>query len=73
MRPYFSLPQVVYESGDVFLEELPRLPPLRDVEFCIELQLNSHHYNNVGEQCLIENFSYKGYSPPKCTCNGIHT
>ena len=25
-----------------------------------------------GEQCLVENFSYKGYSPPKCTCNDIH-
>ena len=23
-----------------------------------------------GEQCLVENTSYKGYSPPKCTCNG---
>ena len=27
-----------------------------------------------GEQCLIEEFSYNGYSPPKCTCNVmIHT
>ena len=26
-----------------------------------------------GEQCLIDEFSYKGYSPPKCTCNGKHT
>ena len=25
-----------------------------------------------GEQCLIEKFSYKGYSPPKCTCNAIN-
>ena len=24
-----------------------------------------------GEQCPIENNSYKGYSPPKCTCNAI--
>ena len=24
-----------------------------------------------GEQCSIENNSYKGYSPPKCTCNAI--
>ena len=24
-----------------------------------------------GEQCLVENSSYKGYSPPKCTCNAI--
>ena len=26
-----------------------------------------------GEQCSVEEFSYKGYSPPKCTCNGKHT
>ena len=24
-----------------------------------------------GEQCLVENNSYKGYSPPECTCNAI--
>ena len=24
-----------------------------------------------GEQCPVENNSYKGYSPPKCTCNAI--
>ena len=24
-----------------------------------------------GEQCLVENNSYMGYSPPKCTCNAI--
>ena len=32
-----SLPLVVCEYEDVFLDELPRLPPLRDVDFCIEL------------------------------------
>ena len=26
-----------------------------------------------GEQCPVEEFSYKGYSPPRCTCNGKHT
>ena len=26
-----------------------------------------------GEQCLVKEFSYKGYSPPKCTCNEKHT
>ena len=26
-----------------------------------------------GEQCPIEELSYKGYSPPKCTYNGKHT
>ena len=32
-----GLPRVVYEYKDVFLDELPGLPPLRDVDFCIEL------------------------------------
>ena len=31
-----SIP-VVYEFLDVFPEDLPRLPPVRDVEFSIEL------------------------------------
>ena len=25
------------------------------------------------EQCPLENASYKGYSPPKCTCNAFFT
>ena len=32
-----SLPRVVYEYEDVFPDELSRLPPLRDVDFLIEL------------------------------------
>ena len=32
-----SLPRVVYEYEEVFSEELPRLPPPRDVDFRIEL------------------------------------
>ena len=32
-----SLPRVVCEYEDVFSDELPRLPPLRDVDFRIEL------------------------------------
>ena len=34
-----DLPRVVCEYDDAFLDELPRLPPQRDVDFCIEL----HH------------------------------
>ena len=26
-----------------------------------------------GEQCPVDEFSYKGYSPPKCICNDTHT
>ena len=37
MRLDLDLPRVVCEYKDVFLDELLRLPPLRDVDFCIEL------------------------------------
>ena len=32
-----SIPRVVCEYGDVFSNELPGLPPHRDVDFVIEL------------------------------------
>ena len=37
VRQDMSLPPVVCEYEDVFLEELPGLPPPRDVDFNIEL------------------------------------
>ena len=37
VRQELSLPRVVYEYEDVFPEELPGLPPYRDVDFTIEL------------------------------------
>ena len=37
MRQDLNLPRVVCEYEDVFLDELSRLPPQRDVDFCIEL------------------------------------
>ena len=36
-RQDLSLPWVVCEYGDVSLDELPGLPPHRDVDFVIEL------------------------------------
>ena len=36
-RRDLSLPRVVCEYQDVFLDELPGLPPHRDVDFFIEL------------------------------------
>ena len=30
-------------------------------------------FSRRGEKILVEEFSYKGYSPPKCICNGKHT
>ena len=41
MRHDVSLPRVVFEYEDVFSDELPRLPPPRDVDFCIELHLGT--------------------------------
>ena len=37
VRQELSLPRVVYEYKDVFLDELSGLPPYRDVDFTIEL------------------------------------
>ena len=37
MRPDLDLPWVVCKYEDVFSDELSRLPPHRDVDFCIEL------------------------------------
>ena len=36
-RQDLSLPRVVFEYEDVFLDELQGLPPRRDVDFIIEL------------------------------------
>ena len=40
-RQELSLPRVVYEYKDVFSEELPGLPPHRDVDFYIKLHSNT--------------------------------
>ena len=41
VRQELGLPQAVCEYEDVFLDELPGLPPHRDVDFTIELFLNT--------------------------------
>ena len=41
VRYDLGLPQVVCEYEDVFPDELPRLPPHRDVDFVIELHLGT--------------------------------
>ena len=41
VRRGLSLPQIVCEFGDVFPNELPGLPPQRDVDFVIELHLGT--------------------------------
>ena len=37
MRPDLDLPRVVCEYANIFPDELPGLPPHRDVDFGIEL------------------------------------
>ena len=41
VRQDVSLPRVVCEHEYIFLDELPRLPPYRDVDFAIELHLGT--------------------------------
>ena len=41
VRPDLDLPRVVYEYEDVFPNEIPGLPPLRVVDFGIELHLGT--------------------------------
>ena len=41
MRQDMSLPRVVCEYEDVFSDELPGLPPPKDVDFRIELYLGT--------------------------------
>ena len=40
-RPDLDLPRVICEYVDVFPDELPRLPPLRVMDFGIELHLGT--------------------------------
>ena len=41
VRQVLDLPRVVCEYEDVFTDELPGLPPRRDVDFIIELYLGT--------------------------------
>ena len=41
MRWDLDLPRVVYEYEDLFLDELPGLPPQRIIDFGIELHLRT--------------------------------
>ena len=41
VRRDLSLPRVICEYEDVFLDELTGLPPHRDVDFIIELHLGT--------------------------------
>ena len=49
VRPDLDLPRVVCECVDVFPDELPGLPPHRDVDFGIELHpgIFTHLYDSA--------------------------
>ena len=55
MRHDLHLPRVVCEYEDVFPDELPRLPPYRDVDFIIELHPStSPIYMTLHRMALVE-------------------
>ena len=74
MRQDLDLPRVVCKYEDVFLDELPRLPPQRDVVFCIELHpgtspisMTSHRMASIELQELkvqIQELLDKGFIKP---------
>ena len=51
-----SLPRVVCEFGDVFTDELPGLPPQRDVDFIIELHPGTSPILAVRMTVTLEEF-----------------
>ena len=71
VRQDVSLPQVVCEYEYIFLDELPGLPPYRDVDFAIELHLGTspismtlHRMGPVESQELkvqVQEFWDKGF------------
>ena len=74
MRLDLDLPWVVCEYEDVFPDELPRLPPQRVVDFCIELHpgtspisMTSHRITPVELQELrvqLQELLDKGFIRP---------
>ena len=74
VRPNLDLPRVVCEYEDVFLDELPGLPPQRVVDFDIELHpgtlpifMTPHRMESVELQELrvqLQELLYKGFLRP---------
>ena len=54
MRQDLGLPRVVCEYEDVFLDELLRLPPHRDVDFIIELHPSTSPISMTHRMALDE-------------------
>ena len=75
MRPDLVIPRVVCEYVDVFPDELPRLPPYRDVDFGIELHpgtcspfciYTKTPQNNIATRALL--FSYTHVTLDNLAC-----
>ena len=58
MRQDVSLPRVVCEYEDVFPDELPGLPPSRDVDFCIELHLGMSPISMTPHRMTLPHLSF---------------
>ena len=54
VRPELDLPRVVCEYADVFPDELPGLPPHRDVDFGIELHLGTSPISMTPHMAPVE-------------------
>ena len=57
MRQELDLPRVVCKYEDVFPDELPRLPPHKDVDFIIELHPGTSPIS-MTDECL----KHSGYT-----------
>ena len=40
------------------------------IQTCLNQNVSYMFYKNICGQCPVVEFSYLGYSPPKCSCNG---
>ena len=73
----------IYKTGYsiqniIKIHEHATIRPFSQLIFkCVHLRMYFQHlkiyFPRHGEQCPVDGFSYKGYSPPKCTCNDMHT
>ena len=66
VRPDLNLPRVVCEYVDVFPNELPGLPPHRDVDYNIELHPGTSHISMTPHRmtpgsCRNSESSYRSY------------
>ena len=54
--PSIESVSIVREFLDVFLADLPGMPPDRDIDFCIDLELGTRPISNSSYLILLFNF-----------------